>query len=391
MSKDIDIYDQKKLSFEDEINALTKNLTKNLVNPEQAESIPNEAPLQEEEPRQEYQDSRREPIEIVNDEEPDYQNLPPELPDAPPDEDFENQKIIEEKRKLKRLQREKFQLAEKYRQAEEEKGRVIQENEYLRQQQAISSNASLYHHENSIKLQQQTLKESLKRANDMQDMDLVADIQMELGKIGAEIDRIGYHKAQSAMEAQQYQHYQNAQQQLPYAQQEPMEAPVSEDTIEWAKKNPWLIPNSKEYDEDKVMELNRYVSYLDRYLADEGRHMEFQTPSYFDAIDKHMTNMFGGSMATPQQVQRAPAAPRPQTQVAPVRRSGSGSYNGTPTKVTLTTGQKDFSKMLQRMKIPGGSPIKPEDYAREVLKYNIEKQKAFETGDVAYLRHHLVS
>lgn len=287
-------------------------------------------------------------------------------------EEEEQQREIKERKKASRLQREKYQLAEKNRVIEEEYHRIRQENEVLRNQQMTSSNASLLHYENSIKLQQANLKESLKKAYDMQDMEMVADINMELGRLGSEVSAVNSYKSQEALAQQQYQ--QQAYQQQYQQQQEPQQLQLNDETIEWANRNPWLVENNAEYDPEKVNEAGAFINYLDNYLARNGRHDEYQTQSYFDAIDQHMNTVFGHQNPPPRQQQQQLSMNRPQQHVAPVRRSGGGgSGYAAPTQVRLSTDEKDMARKL-------GVPL--ESFAKQKVADMKKMEKAREVGDL---------
>jgi hypothetical protein len=373
------IYKDQKESFEDEINNLTKNMF------DDKEDVP-EMKASDQEP----EDQIEQPIEIVEeDPEEIYAQQQVQSPEI-----IEQHREVQDRKKAAKLQREKFQLAEQKRQIEAEALRLRQENEILRTQHATTSNASIYHHENSLKLQQQSLEDSYQKAIDMNDARLAAQITREMTKVEVELGKVNDWKTQEALAQQQYYQQQQYSQNY-YPEQNYQEPdPVNEETIQWAKKNPlaiqwaqknpWAIPNDPSFDEDKFDEFVRATNYLDSYLSSNGLEHQYATPSYFASIDDHMNKVFASQPR--QQSQQQLSMNRSQSPVAPVRRSGSGNYNNnSPNRVTMTPGQKEMAKLIE---VAMKGKVKTSDFAYQIMQDNKRKQQAYDQGDFTYLRQH---
>lgn len=357
--------------FNEELNDLTKNMFKDEADSNESEEL-----------LEETYEPEKETVTISEDDAPEESVLLAEKEHAPEvDEVYQQQ--IQQKKIAAKLKREKFQIAEQKRQIEQEALRLQQENDYLRNQQMTSSQAALYHNENSINMQKASIRESLKKAFDMSDGELVADLTSELTRLENEAQRIHNYKMQEAYTNQQlqYQNQYNQQYQNQYA--EPQQVQLNDETVDWVKNNPWIIEDSNDYDEDKVNELEGYSNYINNYLIRNGRQNEILTEPYFNAIDKHMQKTFGGN--TSQKPQNL-SMNRAQVPVAPVRRSGSGGYGtNSSNQVTLTAGQKEMARYIEKAT---KGQVKASHYAAEIVKNKRKNQEAIDSGDVQYLRHH---
>lgn len=345
------------------------DIFKNVFNDEKTESN-----ISQHDPVDTKSNYEEEPITVIEDDPIEDTKVSYE-PQSPQVEE-EQQREVQERKKASKLQREKFQLAEQKRQVEEEAMRLRYENELLRNQQATSSNASLLHYENSIKLQQANLKESLKKAYDMQDMDMVADINLELGRLGAETNAVNNYRVQEAYSNQQYQpnpyqQYPHQYQQPEYQYQEPQQAELNDTTLHWAEKNPWFNPSSSQFDEDKHRAVMAYAGVLDDSLRREGREDLLATPYYFDAIDQYVGQTFNR-----QQPQQSLSMNRSQVPVAPVRRGGAPMGGNHANQVRLDADEKEMARKL-------GVPL--EAFAKQKILNEKQNQYYRETGDVKAL------
>ncbi len=325
-----------------------------------------------------HEDTEEDPkVEVVDDE------VHQEQQEHHQEEDLEEQqrkREIRERKKASRLQREKYQLAEAKRQYEAEVLRLQKENEYLRTQQETSSQAALFHNENSLNIQKTSLIDQYKKAADVNDSEVMAQVTADIAKVQAELDRINHYKTQAyyaqqqqQLYNQQYNQYDQYQQQYnPYDQ--PQEVELNDETVDWAERNPWFIPGNPSYDQRKVEETKRFTQQLDQFLIDNGRQHEFASEEYFNAIDNHLNNVFGPKNSVPLSQQFSSS--RSQAPVAPVRRSAPQGAPSSPSQVRLTAEEKMLARNLG---------VSPQAFAKEKL-INERRIEGFkQRGDIAAL------
>lgn len=297
---------------------------------------------------EEYSEDKKESPEIIiiDDEELNENQPPPSS-----EELIDKKKYVAQKKKLSALQRERYQAAEREKQLQEAYLRAEQEKEILRSQIETASNAASYHYDDKLNLEYEKLSEDFAKAQALEDSRGMASIAARLGAVETEKRQREKEKAVESIRMQQmmaynqqYNYPQHYAPQYPYQPQYPQqEEPVAvrPETEEWINKNTWFVEDHPDFDQDKFDDTRDYIAKLDNYLVKSGRAHEVETDSYFASIDNFVSKKFSkgnGQLS----MNRSPNA------VAPVRRSSSGNYENSqsPTRVKLTSEEKDMAKRL---------------------------------------------
>lgn len=254
------------------------------------------------------------------------------------------------------------QLIRQKSQAEHEANLLRSENERLRQLSEVSNNAAMTHYDKSVKLRLDRAIQMKTEALHNEDIEAQVKADLEMSRVAAQIEQLEAWKAQQGNVKQQ-QPQQQQQYDAPNNYQEPTQQ-LNEVTENWLAENSWFVPNSPDYDPDMQEEVQAFADSLDKKLRRTGQANKILSEDYFNEINNYVAREFYGEQ--PQQrsnkgnLTMKPANTR--APVAPVSRGGQPSNPQKPTRVTLTTEERDLARM---------SGITPEAYA----KWKVETQK----------------
>lgn len=302
------------------------------------------------------------------------------------EEETKAKKSSYQKRKLANLQRDKARIAEEARQLARENEVLRSQYEQAIQKAQLSAEAAQAHYQHGINLREDQLRENLKKAHEMNDIDAVADYTARLGMLGGEADAA---RTRNAFYQSQYQQPQYQQPQY-YPQQQEVQLP--KEAHAWADRNPWLIEGNAEYDEDMRNEVLAHANTLEQRYRREGRGHLIGTDHYFNDLDRYAQDAFGDDL--PQVVHKPKASQsnrnleqsfsgNSRVPIAPVRKSASGNY-GAPKNIQFSDADKEILPYFKDVYKKMG--VTTEDFARAKLKSSEQYKKARETGNLPALR-----
>lgn len=310
-------------------------------NPEQEEEVssenvvsqPSDVPSSEkEEPSYEASSTQAEDVSEEEDE--------PEESDEPGEDDRSR-----DRREIKRLRNEKYRILNEAKLLQEE-------NEFLKNSNVNSHQASLMHYDNYLTVMKEQAKENKKRAIENGDTDEIVKADEELSRVIARAEQLNDYKTQQIMQMQR------TQQQVQEQQYYPQEAPqIPFEVQEWLVNNKWYVPNTSEYHPQKAKMVMDYAQRLDMQLAREGRQNEYYTPDYFDRIDAFARNVdksMNGKNISMKEPQRPVASVQAGRTVRPV-----------PKEPELSKTEKEYIKWMK---------IKEDDYKKH-KKLQMEKER----------------
>ena len=286
-----------------------------------------------------------------------------EISDETP-EDRAAEELRLQRKKISKLQTDKYRLKSEVEQVAAEAMRVREENNALRGYMENSTHATMFHYENGINLEVEQAKEALKRALEINDIDSQIDANVKLTQLGAQKENIRAWKVNEESKAQQAQQW-NQQQQYqqqhknPYIPQNQVELPEEADN--WFSQNTWFVEDSPDYDEEKATDVLTYIQAYDANLERQGRTNEYLTPQYFNKINNYIQNTYGDEPPQKNQFQ----VKKTNHLVSPVKRS-ENLMKSPPKKIVLSPRERELVRSL------GG---KEEDYARFKKKREDEERE----------------
>lgn len=316
--------------------------------------------------------------------------------DSPEETEVDDKKKKDgyQKKKLNTLRRENERILEEARLIAEENIALRNQYEAALSKAQTSGDAAMAHYQNGINLRITQLKEELKKAHELNDIDSITDINLEMGMLASEAKDVKAHNLlQQQYQQQQYQNpypYQYPQNYVPqtpeYAQGPSVN--VKEETKDWVKRNPWLIHGHDDYDPEKVEEVLAYSKILDLNLQRNGREDQIHSPDYYNALDQYVNQTFGHEVSQPQYSEpetsknREPSfSNNSRAPIAPVRKSSPGNYNKSPHSVKLSDVDKEMMKQFERY------GVTPESYAKAKIQTTNQYKKAAEAGDLNALQN----
>lgn len=150
----------------------------------------------------------------------------------------------------------------------------------------------------------------------------------------------------------------------------------------WIASNSWFDNGSEDFDPEMQTEAVSYAQIVERRLVRQGRAAEVGTKSYFEEINKHMTQEFPDVF---QNTARIPRMTAGANGIAPPVRGtpgGGGGGGSGSIKVKLTAEQRDFAINNARngaVKGPNGERLSDDQavarFARQ-LHADQQRQKA---------------
>lgn len=244
---------------------------------------------------------------------------------------------------------------------------VEAENNQLRQRLDAANAAGLEHYEQAVVARLADAKRELRAATETGDPDKITDASERLA--AATTDSAQLQRAKATQPKPQEQQ----QQQRPRG--------FTERTQEWVDSNPWFQKDAAEHDSDAAqvaiaiatdMEKNGFIPDTDRYFDELDKRIKREMPHLRRAAkeatvaEEEIEIDEDEEEEKPVQQQQArPAANR--AGAAPHTAATTGTTRpSSKTRVALTSEEKDLARSMN---------IKPEDYARNKLKRELERKE----------------
>lgn len=307
-------------------------------------------------------------IEIIDEpyqhEEPVYDNADNE---PEPEAERPQSEVEEEEKDYKRMaareKKEKYRLKAELKKLQEERDHIL--NLYHQTDQA-----ALLHYDDKLKIKMDQVKKQKVQAMDEADYDQATEVDAELMRLVAEQQQLNQWRVQQAYAQQNPQRA--SQSVVEEYEEEPEQRELSSDGKHWLKRNSFLLKDSADYEPEIADEVRNYVMGYEMRLVQEGREDEYDTPEYYQNIDRFIQRHFNKA---PQPYKKAPQMRDVSRQypVAPVRASGMKTSPMAPRKETvrLTTDEAALAKIIQSA-YPGTglSAAKFAEYAMNDRKNN---------------------
>lgn len=240
-------------------------------------------------------------------------------------------------------------LTYNWREAERQRDEAIrfaqlqrQENENLKSRQYEQDGAYITEYKEKVEAKLDTAKRQLKEALEVNDPDLIAEANANIGRFAAELAKAedtASRYERSRMQQPQRPQQQYPQQQYPQQQRRPAPPQPDEQAKAWAERNKW-------FGEDQIM-TNAAMTIHQQLIVEEGYLP--QSPEYYQEIDRRIRKNF------PQKFQATSGSS--SASVTPGDVGSQGRRRGAKRQVKLTASQVSIAKRL-------GVPL--EEYAKYV-------------------------
>tara|TARA_B110000971_G_scaffold151621_1_gene154844 strand:+ start:5271 stop:6194 length:924 start_codon:yes stop_codon:yes gene_type:complete len=228
--------------------------------------------------------------------------------------------------------------AERREQAAVDYAKGLQSQTTTLQQKLVNTDYSRLNETKSrLEIQQQTLKEIIKRAREEGDIDTETEAHQRLTDMVMEQRQVAGYLQQQSAEIERYKQQPVQQQQVQQAPQKPAPSPRAE---RWAGDNPW-------FGQDRVL---TYAAWGLHQTLVEQEGVDPNTEEYYTQLDQRLRDEFPKRFA-PQQTRQQRSVPA----VAPASRSSG--VNSARRTVRLSPSQVAIAKKL-------GVPL--EEYAKYV-------------------------
>ena len=228
--------------------------------------------------------------------------------------------------------------AERREQAAVDYAKGLQSQTTTLQQKLVNTDYSRLNETKSrLEIQQQTLKEIIKRAREEGDIDTETEAHQRLTDMVMEQRQVAGYLQQQSAEIERYKQQPVQQQQVQQAPQKPAPSPRAEN---WAGDNPW-------FGQDRVL---TYAAWGLHQTLVEQEGVDPNTEEYYTQLDQRLRDEFPKRFA-PQQTRQQRSVPA----VAPASRSSG--VNSARRTVRLSPSQVAIAKKL-------GVPV--EEYAKYV-------------------------
>ena len=228
--------------------------------------------------------------------------------------------------------------AERREQAAVDYAKGLQSQTNTLQQKLVNTDYSRLNETKSrLEIQQQTLKEIIKRAREEGDIDTETEAHQRLTDMVMEQRQVAGYLQQQSEEIERYKQQPAPQQQVQQAPQKPAPSPRAE---RWAGDNPW-------FGQDRVL---TYAAWGLHQTLVEQEGVDPNTEEYYTQLDQRLRDEFPKRFA-PQQTRQQRSVPA----VAPASRSSG--VNSARRTVRLSPSQVAIAKKL-------GVPL--EEYAKYV-------------------------
>lgn len=206
--------------------------------------------------------------------------------------------------------------------------------------------------EENINTKRELLKERLVRAQEVQDPNKIAEIQVELGKVEAQSAQIERYKIENKVQPQQKQEAQS------YEHVNPVKA-------KWLEENQgWYDPSSETYDPEKSHDVTLYAASLE---ANPSFDAPIGSRAYFNKINEYITKNWGSDVQDDEEEDEAPVAPQKKNFAAPVGNRSAGTPNqGARREYKITQAEKELALSLDS-KGAGGKPLSDNDKIKRFI------------------------
>lgn len=191
------------------------------------------------------------------------------------------------KKRIGQLTREKYQLLDALRQANEEKEALRQQSLYLNSSLGSTQNAALTQHQNSIALKTDNARKAKIKAYEEGDIEAQVKADELLAEAKAEELQANMWKIQNDNELKKEQENLKWQQEQYQQQQQAFNRPHIDENLfyDWVEDNDWFNPQSRNHNPHAHRNVVNYAKQVDDYLIKMGRPDKILSPEYFEELD----------------------------------------------------------------------------------------------------------
>jgi len=247
---------------------------------------------------------------------------------------------ISGKKRIGQLTREKYQLLDALRQANEEREALRQQSLYLNSNLGATQNAALTQHQHSIALKAESAKKAKIKAYEEGDIEGQVRADELLAEAKAEELQANTWKIQNDAEMkrseERFQHHQQH-----YQQHQNFNQPHIDENLfhDWVDDNDWFNPGSQNYNKQAQHSVISYAKQLDNYLINNGRADKILSPEYFEELDA-FSNREGYNQRRRLEMRNN------RHDIAPVSRGGYGTTNRGKDRASygLTDREKEMAR-----------------------------------------------
>jgi hypothetical protein len=258
------------------------------------------------------------------------------------------------------------ELTRKNSQSESEKAALLAELEELRggkesleREKAKSDRAAVLHYADNLALKRKEVQREHKDALDAGDTEKASKAAAEMAEIAAKQAQVDAWKANNPEPKEGEPEPKAAPREAEKPKQQ--QAPAHPETAAWIAANPWFDQAKPEFDQARREEAQAFAQLLEARLRRAGNAQAIGSRDYFDLIDRHMQEAFGGEADDDEEevTTQRPAPPRmtPGSGVAPARSNATGraaeEAPANPNSVRLTAEQREVAHALI-LKHPNG-------------------------------------
>lgn len=251
--------------------------------------------------------------------------------------------------------------------SESEKAALLAELEELRggmsaveREKKKSDYAAVQHYADNIALKRKEAQREHKEALDAGDTEKASAAAALMAELAAKAAQVEDWKARNSDPTAEPDA--DAKPNAPKAPVRQAAPPPPPETAAWLAANPWFDQSKPEYDQGRREEAQAFAQLLEARLRRVGNAQAIGSREYFDLIDRHMQETFGGAEDEGEE-EAPPARPAPPRMsqgsgVAPVRSNATGraaedAPPSNPNLVRLTEEQKEIAHALI-LKHPNG-------------------------------------
>jgi len=250
-------------------------------------------------------------------------------------------KIKNVQTRINQLQRDKYRAINQAQEAAKQAEYLLQENQRLQSLSETNNQAAMIHYDQSVRLQETQAKDMLTRAIETGDVALQIEATELLTSAKSEMKNLEAWRVQEKMrnEPQRYQEPQRQQyQQHQYEQEQPLQ--LNEETTDWLESNPWMSPDSDEFDPDLADEVIQYATALDKRLMRTGQQDKIMSREYYDNINRYIN----GDEKPPS---RTLTMKQSNIPVSGVGKNAVQGRTESKTRVVLSPQEKEMANLLK--------------------------------------------
>lgn len=280
--------------------------------------------------------------------------------------------------RIKQLSREKYHAEYIAKTKEEEVEKLRAEVERLKVLSDQNSQAAMSHFDDSVKRQMDQARFRMTKAIQEGDVEEQLKATEELTEAKARQIQIESWNANNYYAQQK--ESSPVPQEKPYIEQRQVEIPVEQPQLtpeanEWIRNNSWVNPNSADFDEGLLREVQAYEQVLYNKYQRLGQEDKILSREYFDDIDRYIRTEFAAEEEAPVQPQRTLNMKPTRAPVAPVSHSRSTVQNSAP-KFRLPQGmsESEFKSFIQNMGITEA------DYMKNMKEHLVEQDNRYQNA-----------